>query len=58
MRTVEVKTIGEAKGILSHLAIIQVALALHNGHTVTVVDEHKDIEYVFRPTITEQIAPS
>jgi len=53
MQTIEIKTLKEAKGILSGLAILQVALALNQGDTVTVVDEYRDIEYVFRPTDAE-----
>jgi len=53
MQTIEIKTLKEAKGIMSGLAILQVALALNQGDTVTVVDEYRDIEYVFRPTDTE-----
>lgn len=56
MKTVEVKTIGDAKGIMSGLAMIQVGLALRQGHTVTVVDERRDVEYVFRPENAEETA--
>ena len=55
MKKIEITTVGEAKKIISGFALIQIMLALQNGHTITVVDEYKQIEYVFRTAEKKEI---
>lgn len=50
MEQIEIKTLAEAKKYLPRLAILQIVLAVSQGNTVTVVDEHRNCEYIFRPT--------
>lgn len=49
MKEVKVRTLQEAARILPKLGVIQIALALNQGHTVRVTDEHKGVVYIFEP---------
>lgn len=49
MEQIEITTIQQAKKYLSPLAILQVILALRQGHTVTVVDKFREREFIFQP---------
>jgi len=53
-KVIEVTTLGETKRIMSGFAMVQIMLALQNGNTVTVVDEHINTEYLFRPAVIKE----
>ena len=53
MEQIQIKTLQEAKRVLDPFSLIQVMLALNQGDSVTIVDEHNNREYVFA-SITEE----
>ena len=53
MNVVEITSLKEAAKVLPMLGVLSVALAVNQGETVEVVDEHKDIKYIFKGKVNE-----
>lgn len=53
MERIHVTSLKNAAKYLPLFGVLQVGLALKQGHTVTVVDEARDVEYIFEPSSVE-----
>ena len=54
MERIPVTSLKDAARYLPLFGVLQVGLALKQGHTVTVVDEARDVEYIFEPSSVEE----
>lgn len=53
MNVIEITSLQEAAKVLPMLGVLAVALAVNQGETVEVVDEHQDIKYIFKGKVNE-----
>ena len=53
MERIHVTALRDAARYLPLFGVLQVGLTLKQGHTVTVVDEARDVEYIFEPSSVE-----
>lgn len=57
MERIHVTSLKNAARYLPLFGVLQVGLALKQGHTVTVVDEARDVEYIFEPSSVKKSKP-
>ena len=54
MERIHVTSLRDAARYLPLFGVLQVGLAMKQGHTVTVVDEAREVEYIFEPSSVEE----
>lgn len=53
METIKIKSLREAAKYLPMLGVLHVGMALQQGHTITITDDVRNVQYVFEPGTTD-----